>query len=1014
MKKRRILLTSLCCALTFGAIGLVSSCNQTSTDILDKNIVIEGPTELNVGEGATLVAKAGGVVLEGVTWTSSDKKVAFIDSALGELTTISAGTTTITCTKENYLSATLTILVKDVSLPSLVIVNSVESSTIKQGETLTLTLRDSSGNEITGAKWTSSDPNIALVSQSGLVSGRTAGKATITASKTGYNSASIEVTILESTVTPPEDVYAISYKKQTGVVFDGPTSAKANEKVEFSVSTTSDSIEITEVRVNGQVKNKINDKYTFTMPAESVLVEASIVIGDAEVSVGGDATFPLVLNSEGIYESEPITLEAASNLTFYVNVDGQAKALAYRDPWSDKYKFDFRQCFAHIESSSTEQFRLDGGYSYIFYYNPTTTKCYVKRDQVVTLPQTPEQFETLFDAGSTSTISTYPENVTSVTYRNSKTNEDYSWEKYKDNVSIASVQTLSTGTDGKPVKVGDVFKEIKGDKLRVVDTYVETKNYQTTDHEISNDQRNEKYSGLYNIYDSVNDFPANSSRYSYTREDAEFFANMYSHDYYSLELDFYEAYRGSFAIEDTLKFASREVSSVSNTSGGFTTTVDSNKTYVDSSNASNNVHYEYDLAIDFDSKGRMLAGRYLVTAFKEDAYDFSNNKFLLGGQEKGTISKDIAWSYEYGTETKEAPAFDYSKYFINNITSLRVNNKSVNSSSTGNVIKKGDIISIDKSIVSFEYENASALDYWQYGIVASSDKDVIAPRNNSLGEYEAIGFGTSTLTFGNHTTNDVTYDVNVEVQAGIEPFYWFFDCSGQNGARVETAHKAVVYQGESIDFRFKTSPSGSDNSINRIELSDTRFFTVQYDSKNDVIHIVAKSDAFSYTVPKDGIEITLNIYSTVYKGGETPCSVNKIVLMPGGPFSVSQMTGTWVNASKGYSATFTTESITYKQKTWNKGVIVAGTEQLVIGWMVDSIGFLDYTVISYTGKYIDKGPGHSFEIMYDSSVSVEEQIAIAWTITWWGGLDDIGQADIIGYIYEDEGYVDPLPFTKQA
>ena len=52
--------------------------------------------------------------------------------------------------------------------------------------------------------------------------------------------------------------------------------------------------------------------------------------------------------------------------------------------------------------------------------------------------------------------------------------------------------------------------------------------------------------------------------------------------------------------------------------------------------------------------------------------------------------------------------------------------------------------------------------------------------------------------------------------------------------------------------------------------------------------------------------------------------------------------------------------------------------------------------------------------MYDSSVSVEEQIAIAWTITWWGGLDDIGQADIIGCIYEDEGYVDPLPFTKQA
>ncbi|MDD7394796.1 MAG: hypothetical protein PUG14_01840, partial [Acholeplasmatales bacterium] len=341
--------------------------------------------------------------------------------------------------------------------------------------------------------------------------------------------------------------------------------------------------------------------------------------------------------------------------------------------------------------------------------------------------------------------------------------------------------------------------------------------------------------------------------------------------------------------------------------------------------------------------------------------------------------------------------------------------KSVNSSSTGNVIKKGDIISIDKSIVSFEYENASALDYWQYGIVESSDKDVIAPRNNSLGEYEAIGFGTSTLTFGNHTTNDTLCDVSVEVQDGIEPSYWYFDCSGQNGTRVETTDKAIVYQGESIDFRFKTSPSGSVNSINRIELSDTRFFTVDYDSKNDVIHIVAKSDAFNYTVPEDGIEITLNIYSTVYKGGETPYSDNKIVLLPRGPFSVSQMTGTWVNASKGYSATFTTESITYKGKTWNKGVIVAGTEQLVIGWMVvDSTGLLDYKDISYTGKYIDNFPMHSFEIMYHSSVSIEEEIAIAWSMTWWNGEQDIDQADIIGNIYEDEGKIYPLPFTKQA
>ncbi len=1018
MKKKKILLTGLCLALTFGAIGVVTSCEEDKNEIIDTNISIIGPSELDVGQTTVLVARAGGVNLDGVTWTSSDKKVAIIDSALGDLTTISAGSTTITCTKPGYIAATLTITVKDVTLPNLIIINDAENSTIKQGETLTLKLRDSNGNDVNDAKWTSSDPNVALVSQAGLVSGRSEGSATITASKQGFNSATFTVKVEASEVTPPEDVYSISYKKQSGVIFDGPTSAKAGETVSFTVNATSSSIEITEVRVNGTVKNKINDCYTFTMPSESVLVEASIMIGDAEVSVGGDATFPLVPNSEGIYESDPITLETDSHLTFYVNVDGEAKALKYRDPSTDQYAFDFRECFAHIEPSGSEQFKLDGGYSYIFYYNPTTKRCYVRRDQVVTLPQTGNQLETLFDSGA-STISTYPENVSKVTYRNSKTNEDYVWNKYADNVSIASVQTLSTGTDGNPVHVGDVYKAIEGNKLRVVDTYVETSNYQTTDHDIDNDQRSAKYSGLYNIYETANEFPANSSRYSYTREDAEFFANMYSHDYYSLELDFYEAYRASFTIEDSLKFASLEVSSVSNISGGFTTTVDSYKTYVDSSNASNNVHYEYDLSITFDAKGRMLSGKYTIESFKSDAYDFSNDKFLIGGQTKGTITKDIAWSYEYNETLTTAPSFDYDKYFIKNITSLRVNNKTVNTDDSKNVIKKGDIIAIDRSFVTFEYKEEEALDYWQYGVVASSDTKVIASRNNSLGEYEAVGFGSSTLTFGNHTTNSVLYDVTVDVIAGIEPFYWFFNCTGVNGNRVETAHKVIVYQGESLDFKFQTSPSGSDNTItDRIELSDNRFFTVTYDSAKEILHIVAKSDAYNYDVPSTGVEVTMNIYSSVYKSGQTPCSVNKIVVMPGGPFSVSQMTGTWKNEAKGYTATFTTDKIKIGTTTWNKGTIVAGKETLVIGWTVEDNGYLDYKVASYSGEYASNSPSHLFEICFTDDVSVEQEIDIAWSMTWWGGLDDISQVDVIGYIYEateDEGeYFDALPFTKQA
>src|SRR5207247_2332462 len=132
-----------------------------------------------------------------VTWASSNTSVATVSSS-GLVTGKVAGSATITATSEGQ-SGTASITVTTVPVASVTVTPA--SASVNEGKTvqLTATPKDANGNPLSGRTiaWSSSNTAVATVSTSGLVTGKVAGSATITATSEGQSGTAA------ITVTPP-------------------------------------------------------------------------------------------------------------------------------------------------------------------------------------------------------------------------------------------------------------------------------------------------------------------------------------------------------------------------------------------------------------------------------------------------------------------------------------------------------------------------------------------------------------------------------------------------------------------------------------------------------------------------------------------------------------------------------------------------------------------------------------------------------------------------------------------
>jgi uncharacterized protein YjdB len=164
------------------------------------------PASASVDTGKTVQLTAtprdaNGNALTGrvITWASSNTAVATVNGN-GLVTGVAAGSATITATSEGQ-SGTSALTVTSVPVASVDVTPT--SATINENGTvqLTATPKDASGNPLAGraVTWSSNNTAVATVSTSGLVTGKVAGSATITATSEGKTGTSA-ITVLRPPV----------------------------------------------------------------------------------------------------------------------------------------------------------------------------------------------------------------------------------------------------------------------------------------------------------------------------------------------------------------------------------------------------------------------------------------------------------------------------------------------------------------------------------------------------------------------------------------------------------------------------------------------------------------------------------------------------------------------------------------------------------------------------------------------------------------------------------------------
>src|SRR5205809_349682 len=207
------------------AVASVSASITVSNAPVATVAVTPASASVQVGQTVPLTATpkdASGTPLSGrvISWSSSNTAVATVSSS-GVVSGVAAGVATITATSEGQ-SGSSSITVSNVPVASVAV--SPASASVQVGQTvqLTATPKDANGNPLSGraVSWASSNTAVATVSGSGLVTGVTAGSATITATSEGQGGTA---TITVST-PPPAPVTA---SPATAAAPAGPTGQPA-------------------------------------------------------------------------------------------------------------------------------------------------------------------------------------------------------------------------------------------------------------------------------------------------------------------------------------------------------------------------------------------------------------------------------------------------------------------------------------------------------------------------------------------------------------------------------------------------------------------------------------------------------------------------------------------------------------------------------------------------------------------------------------------------------------------
>jgi hypothetical protein len=189
------------------ALWSLSSCGgsdlASGPDLTVESVTV-APSHSRIAPNATVqlqatMRDANGSSLSGreVTWSSSDDAVATVASQ-GLVTGVATGSATITATSEGKSESAVVEVGVEGETPVSSVVVSPEGATIAASETVQLDAAtlDAQGNVLTGrvVEWSSSNPDVASVTETGLVTAVADGTAIVTATSEGQSgSATITV-----------------------------------------------------------------------------------------------------------------------------------------------------------------------------------------------------------------------------------------------------------------------------------------------------------------------------------------------------------------------------------------------------------------------------------------------------------------------------------------------------------------------------------------------------------------------------------------------------------------------------------------------------------------------------------------------------------------------------------------------------------------------------------------------------------------------------------------------------
>ncbi|WP_421321023.1 Ig-like domain-containing protein, partial [Aeromonas veronii] len=179
-------------------------------DIIPSPILTRGISSLSLAKGNSQPFIAIGHHTDGsafdisdsVTWSLSNESVATI-SGDGLLTGVSAGTITLTATKDNITSNQVSVEVTDAVITALQVTPANVSVAKGQQQQLTViaTYSDNTSSDITSTVAWAVDSSIATVTPDGLLTGVETSTTTLTATKDNITSNQVSVEVTDAVIT---------------------------------------------------------------------------------------------------------------------------------------------------------------------------------------------------------------------------------------------------------------------------------------------------------------------------------------------------------------------------------------------------------------------------------------------------------------------------------------------------------------------------------------------------------------------------------------------------------------------------------------------------------------------------------------------------------------------------------------------------------------------------------------------------------------------------------------------